>query len=388
MTTSNWITAGDCRLADLAAVRHIATDPSDYPFATSVEKGVLVYDASVLRERIVDEAARRAVMSELARALKDGPGVLVFAGAYPDTSVVEAASAEFQAIIDAEKAAGTAPGDHFAMAGANDRVWNALEKLAVRNPEVFARYYSNDMIALVSEAWLGRGYQVTSQVNQVNPGGKAQSPHRDYHLGFQSQASAESYPGHVHALSPALTLQGAVAHCDMTVESGPTMLLPHSQKYAAGYVAWHLPEFQQYFADNYVQLPLRTGDAVFFNPALHHAAGENKTTDVKRMVNLLQVSSAFGRAMESIDRERIVNAVYPVLRAMQASGTVRAEILNAVAASAEGYAFPTNLDRDQPSGSDAPPAQADIVRHALDQDWDEERLADALRTYRTAHLSH
>ena len=34
-----------------------------------------------------------------------------------------------------------------------------------------------------------------------------------------------------------LTLQGAVAHCDMPVESGPTMLLPHSHKY----IARHLP---------------------------------------------------------------------------------------------------------------------------------------------------
>ena len=39
-----------------------------------------------------------------------------------------------------------------------------------------------------------------------------------------------SYPAHLHRTSPVLTLQGAVAHCDMPVESGPTMYLPHSQK--------------------------------------------------------------------------------------------------------------------------------------------------------------
>ena len=32
----------------------------------------------------------------------------------------------------------------------------------------FAAYYGNDAIALVSEAWLGPGYQLTSQVNVVN----------------------------------------------------------------------------------------------------------------------------------------------------------------------------------------------------------------------------
>lgn len=34
--------------------------------------------------------------------------------------------------------------------------------------------------ALVSEAWLGPGYQITAQTNIVKPGGKAQQPHRDY----------------------------------------------------------------------------------------------------------------------------------------------------------------------------------------------------------------
>jgi len=68
--------------------------------------------------------------------------------------------------------------------------------------------------------------------------------------------TAADYPEHVHRLSPLLTLQGAVAHCDMPVETGPTMYLPHSQKYVPGYVAADLPEFVEYFAPNYVQLPL------------------------------------------------------------------------------------------------------------------------------------
>ena len=41
---------------------------------------------------------------------------------------------------------------------------------------------------------------------------------------------AERYPAHVHVLSPILTLQGVVAHVDMPIESGPTLLLPHSPK--------------------------------------------------------------------------------------------------------------------------------------------------------------
>ena len=157
--------------------------------------------------------------------------------------------------------------------GVNDRVWNALEKLAVADPEAFVDYYANDVVALAATAWLGPGYQVTSQVNVVNPGGAGQTVHRDYHLGFQSPKTSAEFPAHVHALSPVLTLQGAVAHCDMPVETGPTLYLPHSQKYAHGYLAYWLPEFQEYFVAHHVQLPLAKGDAVFFNPALFHAAG-------------------------------------------------------------------------------------------------------------------
>src|SRR4029078_6496215 len=106
-------------------------------------------------------------------------------------------------------------GDHFAKPGANDRVWNALEQLALHDPQHFADYEEINVLDPVSVAWLGPGYQVTSQVNVVNPGGQAQVAHRDYHLGFMSQEQAASYPAHLHQLTPALTLQGAVAHCDM-----------------------------------------------------------------------------------------------------------------------------------------------------------------------------
>ncbi len=153
------------------------------------------------------------------------------------------------------------------------------------------------------------------------------------------------YPTHVHALSPVLTLQGAVAHSDMPLESGPTLYLPYSQQYLPGYLAWRRDDFKAYFAEHHVQLPLRKGDAGFFNPALFHGAGTNVSADIQRMANLLQVSSAFGRAMEQVDRARVVEAVYPALRA---SGLDEAGLANAVAASAEGYPFPTNLDLDQP----------------------------------------
>ena len=42
---------------------------------------------------------------------------------------------------------------------------------------------------------------------------------------------------------------------------------------------------------------------------------------------------------------------------------------NAIAARAEGYAFPTNLDRDPPVGGMAPKTQQDFNREALKEGW-------------------
>ena len=315
------------------------------------------------------------------RALTDGPGVVAIRGAFPDTDVVDRVTSAFEAIIAEERATGGQVGDHFAKAGANDRVWNALEKLAVRDPEAFVDYYANDVVALVSGAWLGPGYQVTSQVNVVRPGGQAQDPHRDYHLGFLENDVVEQYPTHVHLLSPVLTLQGAVAHSDMPVESGPTMYLPYSHQYVPGYLAWRLPEFREHFAQHYVQLPLAKGDAVFFNPALFHGAGTNVSADIQRVANLLQVSSAFGRAMETVDRDRVVRAVYPVLLDRRAAGTPDSRLGDALAAAAEGYPFPTNLDLDQPVGGLTPASQAEIVRDALAADASPAELGALLDAY-------
>jgi ectoine hydroxylase-related dioxygenase (phytanoyl-CoA dioxygenase family) len=392
MTNGNGLEPGylspsDGRLADLIDVVSEKTDPADYPHASGTGQGVLRYDSAGLRAALSAPGGPADVGAELARALLSGPGIAVFTGAFEDLGVVDAATRQFEAIIAEQHASGTAAGDHFAQAGQNDRIWNALEKLARRAPGVFAAYYANDIIAAVSRAWLGPGYQVTSQVNVVNPGGAAQTAHRDYHLGFQSAGQAAQYPRYVHQLSPVLTLQGAVAHCDMPVETGPTMYLPHSQKYLPGYLAWHQPEFREYFEASHIQLPLRRGDAVFFNPALLHAAGTNRTTSVRRMANLLQVSSAFGRAMEAIDRTAMCEALYPALRAMRDAGAPASAIANVIAASAEGYAFPTNLDLDQPIDGLAPPTQAEILSRAVAEGWPPQRLSSELATWSGRRLS-
>ena len=370
-----------CRVQDLVALVGQTTHLAAYPHAARVEDNVLVYDSSSVRAAAATDGGCEAVSGELVRALTQGPGVVVFENAFPDHAVVDRVTAAFDAMIADERAGGGPASDHFAVPGANSRVWNALEKLAVRDPEAFVDYYANDVLALASAAWLGPGYQVTSQVNVVRPGGKAQDPHRDYHLGFLANEVIERYPTHVHLLSPVLTLQGAVAHSDMPLESGPTLYLPYSHQYVPGYLAWRLPEFREYFATNRVQLPLRKGDAAFFNPAVLHGAGSNVSADVQRVANLLQISSGFGRAMERVDRAKVAKAVYPALQQRQQAGADPAALGNAVAAAAEGYPFPTNLDRDQPIGGLTPLAQTEILAQALAEGWEPARVDEALDAY-------
>ena len=102
-THKAWIDEADLSLDDFRAQVLRATDPADYPLASDVRSNVLVYSAAT-----VAAADRRALQSELIRALADGPGVVVFEGAF-DADVVDRASEAFFAIIDAQRAAGSPP---------------------------------------------------------------------------------------------------------------------------------------------------------------------------------------------------------------------------------------------------------------------------------------
>ncbi|MHA3916325.1 phytanoyl-CoA dioxygenase family protein [Halovulum sp. GXIMD14793] len=373
--TAGYYDHGSCDLDAFRALTAQSLNTADVPLAAAVEKNVPVYDMAVLRPMLKDAATRRKLLTEWGHVLRNSAGVIALKQAYPDRSVIDRATDVFTAIIAEEQQVNAGKGDHFAASGANDRIWNALQKHCLRDPEGFALYFGNISVAAACEAWLGPHYQMTAQVNQVRPGGKAQQAHRDYHLGFQTAEVSARFPAHAHQLTASLTLQGAIAHVDMPLESGPTKLLPFSQLYGPGYLAFHDKAFAAYFEETCVQLPLSKGDAVFFNPALFHAAGENRSADIHRMVNLLQVSSAFGRAMEAVDHDAMCRAVFPALTGQRLND---AELAAAIGATAEGYSFPTNLDTDPPVGGNAPQTQADILRQAIDDGWDQARLNAAL----------
>ena len=357
--------SGDFELFKKQANRE--TRIEEWPFAQEVIKNIPIYDASSLAKIALDPIERNLLLAEFAEAFSNGPGVIAIKQAIGDHDVIDKATKIFDQIITEQQTSQHAGGgDHFAKPGANDRIWNAVEKHCLADPENFARYFANHGIALPCEAWLGPNYQITAQINRVNPGGQSQQPHRDYHLGFMQSSQMVQYPTHVHLLSPVLTLQGAIAHCNMPIESGPTQLLPFSQSYPQGYVAFTRPEFQEYFAEHYVQLTLEKGDAVFFNPALMHAAGDNTSKDIFRMANLLQISSAFGHAMEAINHNEMVKALYPKLVMLKKEKILdEQELNNVIYAGAFGYPFPTNLDTDPPIGGLAPKSQVELMQESL-----------------------
>jgi hypothetical protein len=92
--------------------------------------------------------------------------------------------------------------------------------------------------------------------------------------------------------------------------------------------------------------------------------------------------------METVDRTAMCRALYPVLRDLASRGADEHTLRNAVAASAEGYAFPTNLDRDQPIGGLAPQSQADLLRQAVAESWTPDQLDQALTEGNNRRQTH
>jgi len=382
---SLFVSAADIDVGAFAGLCEQDVNLADYPTADEVASRVVIYQADRLRSAV--QQNRLGLLSELHHLFQNGPGVLVVRNTYIDTHVVDRHSDVFRQII-AEEAASGVRADHFAKAGANQRIWNSLQKAAEHSPDSFIEYYANPLIGLIAEAWLGPYYQTTAQVNVVTPGGQAQQPHCDYHLGFQSNDVVGQFPLPMHRLSPHLTLQGAVAHTDMPLETGPTLLLPFSQQYELGYLAWRDSRFIDYFAEHAVQLPLSKGDLLFFNPALFHAAGTNRTTDQHRMANLLQISAAFGKPMETVNREKMVLALYPsLLKRVQQGELDEVGMQSVIAMSADGYSFPTNLDTDPPLHGMAPQTGQQMLEQALRERWEVGRFAEAVEALRIKRLA-
>ena len=361
----------------IASLKDNTSEDSDNYSFKSVHD-IPFYDGHKLRA--MDNNKLHHVKQEWVDCWTNGAGVLIINDFYSDTKIVDDMSDVMYKILENEQLDKNTVGDHFAKQGANKRIWNVLEKSAIENPQAFINYYSNSLLGTVCEAWLGPGYTMTAQVNLVPPNSPAaQAPHRDYHLGFQLDDEVAKFPIHAQTMSSLLTLQGAIAHIDMPVESGPTRFLPYSQQYNLGYQIYRHDDFKTYFEEHAVQLHLKKGDAVFFNPALMHGAGANKSKDVQRLANLLQISSPFGKPMEMIDHDRIQLACYEALNSKTPTDDDLDTLLTIMS---DSYPFPTNLDRDAPESNLTPVSSKELLLKALDQGLEKTQYEETLKDYR------
>lgn len=355
-------------------------NPDIYPLAHDVKSNIPIYDLSLFGLTEIDTTSR--LQDEWHHILLSGPGVFVLRNLMPH-SIITSTNAAFGPIIKSEASSGAhKKGDHFS-GGTNTRIWNSFSKHCLSDASSFLQYYSSPWLSLICAAWLGPGYRITAQANIVRPGGSAQISHRDYHLGFQTADMCAQFPAATHHATQLLTLQGAVAHSDMPLESGPTRFLPFSQLFPQGYLAYRRKDFDDFFREHYVALALSAGDAVFFNPGLHHAAGANVTANLVRSANLLQVSSAFGKPMEQIDTLQLIESTWDGLRSEYDRNGMSAEVKAFVAAVAEGYQFPTNLDRWAPRVDGmAPESEQELLIRGLESGWTNEEVMKELRILR------
>jgi ectoine hydroxylase-related dioxygenase (phytanoyl-CoA dioxygenase family) len=365
-------------LKDFKTLTSQSTSPSTYPLATSIISNVPIYDLPPFLSLTPNQ--RSALQDEWYHILLSGPGVFVTKNLYRDTSLLSKVNEIYASIITTEASSFGKKGDHFASSGSNSRIWNSFSKHCLVEPSSFLEYYSNPFLPLISSAWLGPHHRLTAQVNIVRPGSAPQISHRDYHIGFQSANSCSQIPRAAQIASQFLTLQGAVAHSDMPLESGPTRLLPFSQMFEEGYMAYRLPEFQDYFVESFVAAPLEMGDGLFFNPALFHAAGRNDSKDIQRSANLLQISSAFGKPMEMIDTYPLIEKTWDGLVERYKKEGLSDEVRAFVGNVGEGYPFPTNLDRRVPETAGmAPESEQDLLIKGLEGGWAREKMLEVVK---------
>ena len=273
--------------------RAIPTSPTTRS-PSDVRENVLVYYRRTRWPRPTGAPCRPNSSARCA----EGPGVVVFEGAFA-RDVVDRASAAFTAIIEAQRADGC-------------RRRRPLRQARRQRPDLERR--------AEARAARPRGVRRLLRQRRARPGvaGLA-GPALPGHLPGQRRQSRWRSTGPAPRLPPRLRrrrpvgrLSGARApDVAGTDAAGRGRALRHAARQRADDAAAATrsassaamsrstgPSSSTYFAEHHVQLPLRKGDAVFFNPALYHGAGANISTDIRRMANLLQISSPFGRAME------------------------------------------------------------------------------------------
>ena len=108
---------------------------------------------------------------------------------------------------------------------------------------------------------------------------------------------------------------------------------------------------------------------------MHYSAAGPNAEMTDRIANLLQISSAFGKAMESIDRVKMTKLIYPVLLEKKKKNQLREDKVRIIGASVnDSYSFPTTLDTDSPTENSVPETVQSLMERALRNKWPVEKF--------------
>ena len=106
---------------------NIETTQADAPLAMEIKKNIPIYSGQLVRDRANSFEGKQELLTEWTSVFESGAGIIAVSNAIESTSVIDIATTNFEEIINSEKLNGNVS-DHFAKPGANDRVWNSLQK--------------------------------------------------------------------------------------------------------------------------------------------------------------------------------------------------------------------------------------------------------------------
>ena len=119
----------ECNLPDFQKIIDQKLAIDSVPHAKEIKKNIPIYDIEELQNIFQSDALKNDLMAEWAWVLRESSGAIVLRNAYKDVSVIDEATQLYEDIIAEEKLTSGGGADHFAAAGANDRIWNSLQKL-------------------------------------------------------------------------------------------------------------------------------------------------------------------------------------------------------------------------------------------------------------------
>ena len=125
-----YFTEKDCNIDHFLTLISEKIDPSSLKFAENLEHNIPIYSNHSVVSSLANPLTRRQLMTEWASVISELSGALVVKGAISDLQMLEQVTELFNEIVIKEKAENSG-GDHFGEKGANDRVWNSLQKLCI-----------------------------------------------------------------------------------------------------------------------------------------------------------------------------------------------------------------------------------------------------------------